>query len=35
MIPEGLKTAVIAAGVALGSGFAGAILGKRLSGMSI
>ena len=32
MIPEGLKTAGAAAGVALGSGFAGAIVGKRLSG---
>ena len=33
MIPAGLGTAAAAAGVGLGGGFAGAILGKRLSSM--
>ncbi len=34
MIPAGLGTAAAAAGAALGSGFAGAVLGTRLSRMS-
>jgi hypothetical protein len=34
MIPAGLGTAAAAAAAALGSGFAGAILGRRLSRMS-
>ena len=34
MIPAGFGTAAAAAGVGLGSGFAGAVLGKRLSRMS-